>query len=110
MGVHKGAAELHVVFAMAPGEIVLPLPAAPGVRPGPPARVITDVVGRSEGDSRQFVIDVCREEVWYGVSRRLLEKAHVVNVEVVAVEVEGGLIQKGWADGIRGVNDTLPRR
>src|SRR5579885_3554377 len=99
MGVHPGGAELQVMAAMVPRQIVFALPATPSVVPRPPSRCVTDVVGRSDADSRQLVSGVCTEKVRHGVSRRLLPKAEVGYGKVVAVEVEGRLIQQSGTDG-----------
>src|SRR5262245_27011788 len=108
MGVHVRPAELHIVRAMSPEKIILPLPATPGIRPWPPSGVVTDIVGRSDGNAWQLVVDVCLKEVWHVTSGRLLIKAHVINVEIVAVEVERSLVQQGCADGVGGAHHTLP--
>src|ERR1017187_10938827 len=110
MGVHPGGAELQVVFAVSPGDVVLSLPATPGIVPRPPPRGVTYVVGRSDADPRQLVVFIGSEEVRHGVSGRFLVEAEVRDVEVVAVVIERRLIQQGGAYGIGGVHDTGPGR
>ena len=110
MGVHPGGAELQVVLAVSPGEVVLPLPATPSVVPGPPPRGVAYVVGRSDANPRQLIVLVGSEEVRHGVSGRFLVEAEVGDVEVVAVVIERRLIQQGGAYGIGGVHDTGPGR
>src|SRR5580765_530050 len=97
MGMHPGGAEFQVVLPVCPGEVVLPLPAAPGVVPGPPPRRVTYVVRRSDTNPRQLVVFVGCEEVRYGVSSRFLVQAKVGDVEIVAVVIERRLIQQGRA-------------
>ena len=102
-------AEFHIVLAVGPHDVVLPLVTTPGIHPWPPTWVVTDIVGRSNGHPWQLVVDICVEEVRHVVSGRLLVESDVIDGEAIAVEVECGLIQQGRADGIGGVHNTLPR-
>src|ERR1035438_10911569 len=84
MGVHVRSAELHVVLAMSPGEIVLRLRTAPSVHPGPPPWGVTDIVRSRNGNRGQLVSSVVgRKQVRNGVSRRLLPETEVAHVYVV---------------------------
>src|SRR5579862_216998 len=111
VGVQPGKAELEVMRSFDPGEIVLPLVAAPGVGPWPVPVVHADAdLATAEIDSGDLVDGVGIEE------RRRVEAlggvpgAGVGDENVVAVLVEGGFIEQVWANLVGGVHNTGPGR
>src|ERR1017187_4383696 len=112
MRVHPGKAQLEVMRAMDPGQIVLILVAPPGIRPWPVSvvHIYTDRAP-TEIDSGDLVDRVGRRE------ERRSSKAGwrvplvgIGDENIVAILVIRSFVQQAGADLIGGVDNSRPRR
>ena len=92
-GMHPGKAELHIVIAVRPGEIVLGLVAAPNVRPGPRSDVVSDIVGAADVNGGNSCHSIAGGVLLHAIPGGFFIGAVQANGDVVAVEVKGSLIQ-----------------